>query len=128
MGTPPQDAFIVGGLGRVHTFFGRGTDLAVLLRGATHGFVNGSWGGAIDIGPYRRFWGSGSTGGAGSLVLGAPWGLTMSLGATLGTHDGQSVSATFGIDLARLTVYRQAGENLWVNPFPPTSSERPESP
>jgi hypothetical protein len=123
IGTPPQDSVIFGGLGRTQTIFGRGTDLALLMRTASHGFVNGDWGGAIDVGPYRRFWGSGSTGVAGSLVLGAPWGLALNLGGSLGSHDGQSFSATLGVDFARLTVYRRAGQNLWVNPFPPTSSE-----
>ncbi|HMJ11805.1 MAG TPA: hypothetical protein VK524_10355, partial [Polyangiaceae bacterium] len=65
----------------------------------------------------------GSTGGAGSLVLGAPWGVTLSLGAMVGTHDSRTFTASLGIDFARLTIYRQAGQNLWINPFPPGRGE-----
>ncbi len=118
MGTPPSGTVIFGGLGRVQPYFGHGTDLSLLLRTATHGFVNGTWGGAIDLGGYERFWGTGSQGFAGSLVLGAPWGITLSLGGSIGTNDQQSASAVLGIDLARLTVYRQSGFGWWPNPFP----------
>jgi hypothetical protein len=123
MGTPPEGVIVVGGLGRFQTHLGRGTDLALLLRTATHGFANGDWGGALDLGGYQRFWEEGSSGGTGSLVLGAPWGITLSLGASLGTNDARTFSALLGIDLARLTVYRAAGQDWWVNPFPPSRSE-----
>ena len=62
MGTPPRDTIIFGGLGRMQTHFGQGTDLGLFLRVATHGFVNGDWGAAIDLGGYQRWWGIGSTG------------------------------------------------------------------
>jgi hypothetical protein len=123
LGTPPGDSLIVGGIGRLHTHFGEGADLALLVRTAMPGFVNGSWGGALDLGGYQRFWGIESTGGAGSLVLGAPWGITLSLGAMVGTNEARTFSASLGIDFARLTVYRLAGQSLWVNPFPPGRSE-----
>lgn len=123
LGTPPDNAVIFGGLGRVQTHFGQGTDLALLVRTASRGFVTGGWGGALDLGPYRRFWGVGSTGGSGALVLGAPWGLTLSLGASIGSHEAQTYSACLGIDFARLTVYRTTGQDFWVNPFPPGRGE-----
>lgn len=117
MGTPPSGSVIFGGLARVQPYIGYGTDVSLLLRTATHGFANGSWGGAIDLGAYDRFWGVGSQGFAGSLVLGAPWGITLDLGGSIGTNDQQSASAVLGIDLARLTVYR-TGNGWWPNPFP----------
>ncbi|HEY6561863.1 MAG TPA: hypothetical protein VI072_31560 [Polyangiaceae bacterium] len=123
IGTPPGDSLIFGGLGRIHTHFGEGADLALFLRTAMPGFVNGSWGGALDLGGYQRFWGIESSGGAGSLVLGAPWGITLSLGAMVGTNEARTFSASLGIDFARLTVYRLAGQSQWVNPFPPGRSE-----
>ena len=126
IGTPPEDFLIFGGLGRLHAHFGEGADLALLLRTAMPGFVNGSWGGAIDLGGYQRFWGIESTGGAGSLVLGAPWGVTLSLGAMVGTNEARTFSASLGIDFARLTVYRLSGQSLWVNPFPPGRSDASE--
>ncbi len=118
LGTSPADAFIFGGLLRSHTHFGRGTDLGLLLRGATHGFVNGDWGLAVDIGPYQRWWGAGSSGFWGGLSLGAPWGITVSANAGMGSNQAQTFSLTLGIDLARLTVYRTTGQQWWRNPFP----------
>jgi hypothetical protein len=123
IGTPPTGWLIIGGLGRAQTHFGRGTDLALLLRTATRGFVSGGWGGALDLGPYRRFWGVGSTGASGSLVLGAPWGVTLNLGGGVGSHDARTYSAVLGIDFARLTVYRTSGQSWWTNPFPPAGGE-----
>ncbi len=128
IGTPPEDTLIFGGLGRLHAHFGEGADLALFLRTAMPAFVNGSWGGAIDLGGYQRFWGVESTGAAGSLVLGAPWGITLSLGAMLGTNEARTFSASLGIDFARLTVYRLSGQSLWVNPFPAGRSERNGAP
>jgi hypothetical protein len=80
--------------------------------------VTGGFGLALDVGPYRRFWGDGSTGGQAALVLGAPWGITLSVGGGLGTNDARLFGATLGLDFARLTVYRLAGENWFLNPHP----------
>ncbi len=124
MGTDPSHSLILGGLGRIQPHFTRGTDLALLGRLATHGFVNGDFGGAIDVGPYQRFWGAGSTGVLGTLTIGAPWGLTLSAGGGLGTNGGRSFSFTFGVDLARLTIYRRAGTSWYPNPLP---AYRPDS-
>lgn len=118
MGTPPSDTIIVGGLFRVETHFGRGTDVGLALRTATHGFVNGQWGGALDLGGYQRWWGAESTGGVVSLVGGAPWGITLVLSAGRGSNEAEHYAATLGVDLARLTVYRRSGEQWWKNPFP----------
>ena len=89
-----------------------------MLRTTTHGFVNGGWGAAIDLGGYQRWWGMGSTGGMGQLVLGAPWGITLAVGGGRGSNDGEHMSVMLGIDLARLTVYRRTGTSWWTNPFP----------
>ncbi|MCB9588691.1 MAG: hypothetical protein H6718_24995 [Polyangiaceae bacterium] len=118
IGTPPADSLIFGGLFRMQTHFGRGTDLGLLVRGATHGFVNGDWGLAVDAGPYVRWWGVGSNGVWGGLNLGAPWGITASANAGFGSEESQTYSFTIGIDFARLTVYRRSGEEWWRNPFP----------
>ena len=124
LGSTPSDPIIVGGLGRFNTHFGQGTDLGLSLRGATRGFVAGDWGAALDFGGYQRFWGVGSSGAMGSLVLGAPWGITASLTGAVGTNDARTLSGVIGIDFARLTVYRLSGENWFRNPFP---AYRPES-
>jgi len=127
LGTPPRNPVIVGGIFRVQTHFGDGTDLGLLVRTASRGFVNGDWGGAIDLGGYQRFWGEGSSGFTGSLVLGAPWGLTLSAGGSLGTNDARTFSAVLGVDLARLTVYRRTGDTWWKNPFPAYRPEEEQS-
>ena len=118
LGTPPAHSVIFGGLYRVHTHFGQGSDLGLMLRTATHGFVNGDWGGALDFGGYQRWWGLESTGVQAALVFGAPWGITLSAGAGTGTGDHRHYAATLGIDFARLTVYRRTGDSWWKNPFP----------
>lgn len=123
LGTPPSGAVIFGGILHMQPHFGRGTDLALLFRSATHGYVNGDWGAALDLGGYERWWEIGSAGGMGQLSLGAPWGITLVAGAGSGTNEGRHVSVTLGIDLARLTVYRRTGDTWWKNTFP---AYRPE--
>jgi hypothetical protein len=119
MGTDPAQPFIVGGLIRLDTLFGRGSDLTAALRLADYGFVNGNWGIAVDVGGLARFWGPTDIyGGTATVIAGAPWGLELELGGLLGSHGTQGFSAILGIDLARLTVYRQSGRSWWKNTFP----------
>ncbi|MEO7036345.1 MAG: hypothetical protein ABI548_20545 [Polyangiaceae bacterium] len=118
LGSSPANPLVVGGLFSLEPNFGYGTDLALLVRGATRGYVNGGFGLALDAGPYERFWGQGSVGGESTLWLGAPWGIGLGLGASMGSHDERGFSAILGIDFARLTVYRNAGTNWFLNPFP----------
>jgi hypothetical protein len=124
LGTDPSHPLVLGGLFSFEPNFGYGSDLALLVRGATRGYVNGGFGLALDAGPYERFWGERSVGGASMLWLGAPWGIGLGLGGSLGSHDASGFSAILGIDFARLTVYRNAGTSWFPNPFPayrPTS-------
>lgn len=115
-GSPPA-SLVFGGLFRMHTFFNEGSDLALLVRGATRGFVQGGFGLALDAGAYERFWGQHSAGGLASLGLGAPWGVTLSATYGMGTHEQRFAAVTLGIDFARLTVYRTTGTSWFVNPF-----------
>jgi hypothetical protein len=121
VGSPPTKRFVLGGIGRLQTHFGVGTDLGVALRLATGSFVRGDFGLALDAGPYQRFWGEKSTGGALTFMLGAPWGLTLGIGGgkDFAGGSGEHLTAVFGIDFARLTVYRSAGTDWFINPFPP---------
>jgi hypothetical protein len=118
IGSAPRNPLVVGGMFKLQALFGDGADLGLSLRLASRGFVTGDFGLALDAGPYRRFWGEGSSGGQAALVLGAPWGLTLSLGGGMGTNDARQFGATLGLDFARLTVYRLAGENWFPNPHP----------
>ncbi len=119
LGTDPSHPFVLGGLFSLEPNFGHGSDLALLMRGATHGFVNGDFGLALDVGPYQRFWGEKSTGGEGTLWLGAPWGISLGVNASAGSHDAKGFGAILGVDFARLTIYRTTGTSWFPNPFPP---------
>jgi hypothetical protein len=118
IGTPPSGLLAVGGLFHLETHFGQGTDLGLLARFASRSFVLGDWGAAVDLGGYERFWGRGSAGGLGKLVLGAPWGLQLDLGGGFGTNDARFFGMTLGIDFARLSVFRTVGEKWFPNPYP----------
>jgi hypothetical protein len=122
LGTPPANDIIFGGLARLQPHFGLTTDFSLLLRTATHGYVNGDWGLVLDLGGYQRLTVR-EQGLEGSLGLGAPWGITLSVTGSAGRDETYLLSATLGIDLARLTVYRRTGETWWRNPFP---AYRPE--
>jgi len=123
LGSPAKFGLVFGGLFQLHGYLEHGIDLGAALRTTHEGFVLGSWGVALDLGFYQRWWGGDSTGGSARLVLGAPLGITASLGGALGTNDHRTLSATVGIDFARLTVHRDALLNWWTNPFPPEGSE-----
>lgn len=118
VGIPPTLPVVVGGLFHLETHFGQGSDLGLLARVATRDFVLGNWGAALDLGPYTRFWGRGSTGGLAKVVIGAPWGLQLGLGGGVGSNDARFFGVTLGIDFARLTVFRTSGENWFPNPYP----------
>jgi hypothetical protein len=118
LGTDPSHPLVLGGLFSFEPNFGYGSDLGLLVRGATRGYVNGGFGLALDAGPYERFWGQRSVGGESMLWFGAPWGMSLGLGGNLGSHDASGFSAIFGIDFARLTVYRNTGTSWLTNPFP----------
>ncbi len=123
LGSPPTGAIIVGGVARLQPHFGYATDFGLSLRTATRGFTQGDWGAALDLGGYLRAAKS-SAGGLGSLVLGGPWGLTLTGTASYGTGDSRSVSVLLGIDFARLTIYRRSGESWFKNPFPAVRHDR----
>jgi hypothetical protein len=118
VGTSPDGAVIIGALGRLQPLFTSGADVALLVRGATRGFQAGGFGVALDAGIYGRDWGSQSVGFMGDVVLGAPLGLQLTLQGSKGTDGAFGFGATLGIDLLRLTVYRQTFLDVWQNPSP----------
>ncbi|HEY2408066.1 MAG TPA: hypothetical protein VGI10_18795 [Polyangiaceae bacterium] len=124
IGTSSSNNVIVGGSFQLQSFFSHGSDLALLARLATRGYVTGGFGMALDAGPYRRFWGETSTGGVANLFLGAPWGITLGASSNWGSNDARGISAVIGLDFARLTVFRNTGTNWLPNPFP---ADRPEN-
>jgi hypothetical protein len=117
MGSSPARAVVVGGVAKSLSYFGKGTDLAFTLRGASGGFARGGFGFAIDAGAYQRWWGEDSSGFFGALVLGGPLGLQLTAMTEQGTNDVRAYAATLGIDFLRLTVYRNATGGYWPNPL-----------
>jgi hypothetical protein len=126
IGLPASYAVVPGLLLRMNTRFGDGSDLALLVRTATGGYARGNWGVAVDLGGYERWWGNEpSPGFAGTLSLGAPWGITLNANFQQGSNDVRTFSAVLGLDLARFTVYRSSGLTWWSNPYPsPPTRER----
>jgi hypothetical protein len=117
LGTSAEHPIVAGGLFRVQGYLGAGADLGIAARLVTRGFARGGFGGGIDAGVYQRWWGAGSTGFTGNLVLGAPWGITLLGGASIGSGDQRIYFASLGIDLARLTVHRHYGLDWFANPM-----------
>lgn len=117
LGTSSRLPVVLGGLFRLQGYVGGGADLGVVARLCTSGFVQGGFGAGLDAGVYQRWWGPDSTGFTGNLVLGAPWGITLVGGATVGTNDQRAYFASLGIDFARLTVHRHTGLDWFANPM-----------
>jgi hypothetical protein len=119
VGTTPDAPVIVGGVFRFQPVMPHaGIDLSLLIRIATHGFQAGDWGVAFDFGGFARPWGYQSIGFAGSVSLGMPLGITLMAQADYGTDKAISFGGVLGIDLLRLTVYRQTLLKWWQNPSP----------
>jgi hypothetical protein len=117
LGTNATHPVVVGALFRLQNYFGAGADVGILSRFVSSGFARGGFGGGLDAGVYQRWWGTDSSGFAGNLVLGAPWGITLLAGGSMGTNDQRSYFASLGIDLARLTVHRHTGLGWFPNPM-----------
>ncbi len=131
VGTSPKKPFIFGGLFRIAPIIGAGTDLSFSLRGAMRSFQTGPFGIAVDAGVYIRTfgpphdgapqpWSLPTTGFVGGVILGGPLGTQLSILGSGGMHSSFGVSATLGIDLLRLTVYRQSLLDWWPNPSSPS--------
>lgn len=126
LGLPPSYDVIPGLLFRMNTRFGEGSDVALLIRTATGGYARGNWGFAVDLGAYERWWGDAPAPGlAGTLSLGAPWGITVNLDYQQDSSTVRTYAAVVGLDFARFTIYRSTGLGWWSNPYPaPPASER----
>lgn len=128
VGTSPNGAVIVGGIVGIRPIFEVGTDLLFGLRGCNRSFMTGDVGIAVDLGGYLRTFGDGSpnVGFAGAAVLGMPFGLQFSLGMQAGPStvevDGLALTghAALGVDVLRLTLFRQSGTEWFPNPMSPT--------
>jgi hypothetical protein len=116
LGSSARHPLVVGGIFRAQGYFGAGLDAGMAARVVTRGFAIGGYGVGVDAGFYRRFWGQESFGFTGSLVLGAPWGITFVGGTSVGHQDPRVYFVSLGIDLARLTVHRQTGLEWFENP------------
>lgn len=116
LGTDPSHWLVVGGVLKTLTHFGNGTDLVIAQRTTTSGFSNGTWGAALDIGGFARFWGQDSTGVVATAIAGAPLGINVGLTGGVGSNGGRLFALTVGIDWARLTAHR--GDGGWWRHYP----------
>lgn len=117
-GTTPEGRFIFGGLFRIQPIIGHGTDLSVLARFCNHAFQAGDFGVALDAGAYARFWGTKSAGFAGGVTVGLPLGFSLAFQAQAGSDNAVAFGGVAGLDLLRLTVYRQTLLKWWQNRSP----------
>ncbi len=122
VGSSPQEDLLFGGFVRVAPIFSEGTDMAFMARGATQGFQSGYFGVAVDLGGYLRLFDPADPQGGflGEVVLGAPLGLQLTLAGHAGTMKSYGGAALLGMDLLRLTVYRQHLTEWWPNPLSPS--------
>ncbi len=126
IGSTPVSPVVIGGVLRVTTRFGLGTDVGVMARVTTGGFSRGDWGLGLDVGPSMRWWGSGDFGRyplQAVLLLGAPWGLQVAVGADIVNLGGDPPTrggfALLEFDLLRFTLMRQGSTDAWWwNPSP----------
>ena len=126
VGTSPAHPWVFGGVFRSLTRFNEGADISLAARLTTGGFSRGDWGLGFDLGPGLRLWGSNTFGTyplEGVLLLGAPWGLQMSIGSDIVNLQGTPTSlggyAVIEFDFLRLTLMRQGStEKYWENLLP----------
>ncbi len=121
-GTDPRGSVIFGGLLRIQPIFAQGTDVSLLARFCNRSFQAGDWGFAIDAGGFARTWGVVTAGFSGSASLGLPLGFQLTAMTELGLDRAYSFGVVAGIDVLRLTVYRQILKNWWQNPSPSWTS------
>jgi len=124
VGSTPQGDAIFGGLVRVAPIFDEGTDMAFLVRGCSRGFQTGDWGVAVDLGGYLRLFDPAVPQGGflGEVILGAPLGFQLALAGHAGTLKSYGGSAVLGLDILKLTVYRQSLLEWWPNPLSPSDA------
>jgi len=126
VGSSPNAPLVVGGIGRMVTYFSLGTDLSIAARVASGGFARGDWGIAFDAGVVVRVWKDGDHGRTplqAIVTLGMPWGPQVALGAQFLSLVGDKSTlggvALLELDLLRLTVMRKGSTDAyWFNPSP----------
>ena len=126
VGSDPTHAWVLGGVFRVVSHITEGADLNIAARLTTGGYSRGDWGFGIDLGPGLRLWENNQDGTfplQGDVILGAPWGLQLTLGSdimNLAVHPSSIGGfALIEFDLMRFSVMRQGSTDaFWKNPLP----------
>jgi hypothetical protein len=126
VGSDPTRSWVLGGVFRSMSRFNEGTDINLSLRFTTGGFSRGDWGFGIDLGPGLRLWEHNAYGTyplQGAVLLGAPWGLQVSLGSDIVNLGGSPAAlggyAVLEFDLLRFTLLRQGSTDaFWKLPLP----------
>lgn len=129
IGIDPLSPVVVGALFHVGSQFRIGADVGGALRVCTGGYARGEWGIGLDLGSHYRIADVDGAAGFGRVVLGGPWGLVLHLGGSYGEENVSTMSASFGIDLARFSVHRTRGTDKLPSPLSsPDPRDLPESP
>ncbi len=126
VGSDPTRSWVLGGVFRSLSRFNEGTDINLSLRATTGGFSRGDWGLGLDLGPGLRLWASNAYGTyplQGAVLLGAPWGLEVSVGSDIVDLAGHPTSlggyAVLEFDLLRFTLLRQGSTDVyWKTALP----------
>jgi len=135
VGSSPVKSWVIGGVFRALARFNEGVDMNLSARVTTGGFSRGDWGLGFDLGPGLRLWGVNTFGTyplQGAVLLGAPWGLELTVGADIVNLAGSPTSlggyAVIEFDLLRFTLMRQGSTDVyWKNPLP-AGGRMPEPP
>ena len=129
IGIDPLSPVVVGALFHLGSQFRIGADVGGALRVCTGGYARGEWGIGLDLGSHYRIADVDGAAGFGRVVLGGPWGLVLHLGGSYGEENVSTMSASFGIDMARFSVHRTRGTDKLPSPLSsPDPRDLPESP
>jgi len=124
LGTTPEKPFVFGGIFHLGAQFEVGADLGGALRFCSGSYARGDWGFGADLGTHYRVATFGGAAASGRILLGAPLGLVLHIGGSYGEGGVGTLSASLGLDFARLSTHRRYLTH--VLPSPLASPDMPE--
>jgi len=123
LGTTPVNPLVFGALVHVGAQFAVGADVGGAFRVCTGSYARGDWGLGVDLGSHYRVATYGGAAGSARVFFGAPWGVVLHLGGSYGENGVGTLSASLGLDFARLSTHRSYFTD--VLPSPLSSPDQP---